>query len=64
MVDDIRRYRRDKEVNSQKYKKLTNQGIVEVKSSDIHVSDLIYVEKVNKGLEIVIYFRLIQKWMN
>ena len=45
-VDDFRRWRRDKEVNSQKYKKLTPQGIAEVSSSDIKVGDLIYIEKV------------------
>lgn len=52
-VDDFRRWRRDKEVNRQKYKKLTPQGITEVCSSEIKVSDLIYVEKV--GLKAGLY---------
>ena len=45
-IDDIRRWRRDKELNGKKYKKLTREGIVQVKSSDIKVGDLIIVEKV------------------
>ncbi|ELT89087.1 hypothetical protein CAPTEDRAFT_193806 [Capitella teleta] len=44
-VDDFMRYRRDKEVNSQKYRKLTKRGPVSIASSDIHVGDLIYVDK-------------------
>lgn len=46
-LDDIRRYKRDKEVNSQSYKKLTPRGETFVASSDIKVGDLIFVEKVN-----------------
>ena len=45
-VDDIRRLQRDREVNSQKYKKLTRQGLVSIASSRIVVGDLITVEKV------------------
>uniref|UniRef100_A0A8C6WY41 Phospholipid-transporting ATPase n=1 Tax=Neogobius melanostomus TaxID=47308 RepID=A0A8C6WY41_9GOBI len=45
-VDEVRRYRRDKEMNSQLYSKLTVRGKVQVKSSDIQVGDLIIVEKV------------------
>ncbi len=46
-VDEIRRYRRDREVNGQKYKKLTQQrGVVQVTSADLKVGDLIYIEKV------------------
>lgn len=44
-IDDFRRYQRDKEVNSQHYRKLTPTGIVQVPSSDIKVGDLIIVEK-------------------
>ena len=44
-VDDFLRYRRDKEVNSQKYRKLTKKGAVPIASSDIRVGDLIYVDK-------------------
>uniref|UniRef100_A0A8C6XBQ7 Phospholipid-transporting ATPase n=1 Tax=Naja naja TaxID=35670 RepID=A0A8C6XBQ7_NAJNA len=46
-VDEFRRYKRDKEMNSQLYSKLTVRGKVQVKSSDIQVGDLIIVEKVN-----------------
>uniref|UniRef100_A0A8B9HVU4 Phospholipid-transporting ATPase n=1 Tax=Astyanax mexicanus TaxID=7994 RepID=A0A8B9HVU4_ASTMX len=45
-VDEVRRYRRDKEMNSQLYSKLTVRGKIQVKSSDIQVGDLIIVEKV------------------
>ncbi len=45
-VDDIRRYRRDKEVNSQKFTKLTRRGPVKVPSSTIKVGDIVMVEKV------------------
>lgn len=44
--DDFIRFRRDREVNSQQYKKLTKKGIVSVPSSAIKVSDLIIIEKV------------------
>ncbi|XP_016407251.1 probable phospholipid-transporting ATPase IIB [Sinocyclocheilus rhinocerous] len=44
-VDEVRRCRRDKEMNSQLYSKLTVRGKVQVKSSDIQVGDLIIVEK-------------------
>jgi phospholipid-translocating ATPase len=45
-VDDWRRYRRDKEANSQVYRKLTRDGFVNVPSSDIQVGDLVVVDKV------------------
>uniref|UniRef100_A0A4W6E3C7 Phospholipid-transporting ATPase n=1 Tax=Lates calcarifer TaxID=8187 RepID=A0A4W6E3C7_LATCA len=44
-VDEVRRYQRDKEMNSQLYSKLTVRGKIQVKSSDIQVGDLIIVEK-------------------
>nr|KAG5712977.1 hypothetical protein BaRGS_021771 [Batillaria attramentaria] len=44
-LDDWRRYRRDKEANSQMYRKLTRDGFVKVPSSDIQVGDLIVVDK-------------------
>ncbi|XP_053570821.1 probable phospholipid-transporting ATPase IIB isoform X2 [Bombina bombina] len=44
-VDEYRRFKRDKEMNSQLYSKLTIRGKVQVKSSDIQVGDLIIVEK-------------------
>ena len=45
--DDIKRYRRDKELNSQLYKILTYDGIKMVPSSHLKVSDVIIIEKVN-----------------
>ena len=45
-IDDIRRYKRDKEVNSIKYIRTTRQGLEKIPSSDIHVGDIIIVEKV------------------
>uniref|UniRef100_A0A8C5H7Y7 Phospholipid-transporting ATPase n=1 Tax=Gouania willdenowi TaxID=441366 RepID=A0A8C5H7Y7_GOUWI len=48
-VDEVRRFRRDKEMNSQLYSKLTMRGKIQVKSSDIQVGDLIIVEKVNSA---------------
>uniref|UniRef100_A0A669C9D8 Phospholipid-transporting ATPase n=1 Tax=Oreochromis niloticus TaxID=8128 RepID=A0A669C9D8_ORENI len=45
-VDEVRRYQRDKEMNSQLYSKLTVRGKIQVKSSDIQVGDLIIVEKL------------------
>ncbi|XP_064640226.1 probable phospholipid-transporting ATPase IIB isoform X2 [Lineus longissimus] len=44
-VDDFRRFRRDREMNSTKYKKVTRTGVVIVPSSKIKVGDLIFVEK-------------------
>ncbi|KAA8586213.1 hypothetical protein FQN60_007782 [Etheostoma spectabile] len=46
-VDEVRRYQRDKEMNSQLYSKLTVRGKIQVKSSDIQVGDLIIVDKVH-----------------
>jgi phospholipid-translocating ATPase len=46
-VDDIKRYRRDKELNSQLYKILTDTGIKMVPSSHLKVSDVIIIEKVS-----------------
>ena len=34
-VDDFKRYQRDKEANSQKYKRITPQGLIDVSSSEI-----------------------------
>ncbi|XP_070194788.1 probable phospholipid-transporting ATPase IIB isoform X2 [Littorina saxatilis] len=44
-IDDWRRYRRDKEANSQMYRRLTRDGFNKVPSSDIQVGDLILVDK-------------------
>lgn len=45
-VDDIKRYLRDKELNSQLYKIMTLEGIKMVPSSALKVSDVIIIEKV------------------
>ncbi|KAL1115480.1 hypothetical protein AAG570_007510, partial [Ranatra chinensis] len=49
-VDDLRRHRRDQEVNSQRYKRLTRakDGTIiteSVPSSKLRVGDLVYIEK-------------------
>nr|XP_037283700.1 probable phospholipid-transporting ATPase IIA isoform X1 [Rhipicephalus microplus] len=44
-IDDCRRYARDREVNSQKFQKLSVNGVSAIPSSDIRVSDLIIIEK-------------------
>jgi phospholipid-translocating ATPase len=41
--DDYKRYKRDKEANSQMYEKLTLGGFVSIPSSDIQVGDLVRV---------------------
>ncbi|CAG7663738.1 unnamed protein product [Allacma fusca] len=45
LIDDIRRRQRDKEINNQKYHKITREGQLFVPSSKIKVGDLIMVEK-------------------
>jgi phospholipid-translocating ATPase len=45
-IDDFRRYQRDCEVNSQKYRRLMKNGLMElVPSSKLKVGDIIIVEK-------------------
>lgn len=45
-IDDFRRYQRDREVNSQKYRRLMKSGHLEmVPSSKLKVGDIIIVEK-------------------
>uniref|UniRef100_A0A4W6E7P3 Phospholipid-transporting ATPase n=1 Tax=Lates calcarifer TaxID=8187 RepID=A0A4W6E7P3_LATCA len=56
-VDEVRRYQRDKEMNSQLYSKLT----VRVKSSDIQVGDLIIVEKNQRIPADMIFLRTSEK---
>jgi len=45
-IDDFCRFLRDREINNQKYKKLTQTGVVNIESAKIKVGDLIIVEKV------------------
>ncbi len=42
--DDFKRFLRDKEANSRKYKRITHNGLKELPSSDIKVGHLIVVE--------------------
>ena len=44
-IDDIRRWQRDRQVNSEKYSKLTVNGRVEASSSQLRVGDVIEVGK-------------------
>ena len=44
-VDDIRRWKRDREINNQKYTKLTIRGQQQLASSKIKVGDLILIDK-------------------
>ncbi|KAK7898453.1 hypothetical protein WMY93_019306 [Mugilogobius chulae] len=60
-VDEVRRYQRDKEMNSQLYTKLTVRGKVQVKSSDIQVGDLIIVEKNQRIPADMIFLRTSEK---
>ncbi|XP_063042011.1 probable phospholipid-transporting ATPase IIB [Engraulis encrasicolus] len=60
-VDEVRRYRRDKEMNSQLYGKLTVRGKVQVKSSDIQVGDLIIVEKNQRIPADMVFLRTSEK---
>lgn len=43
--DDFKRYRRDKEANSQQYTKLTETGKINVPAEAIAVGDIIYIHK-------------------
>lgn len=45
LIDDFRRFQRDREVNGSKYTKLTPHGRVVVASSQLKVGDIVYVEK-------------------
>uniref|UniRef100_A0AAQ5YY84 Phospholipid-transporting ATPase n=1 Tax=Amphiprion ocellaris TaxID=80972 RepID=A0AAQ5YY84_AMPOC len=60
-VDEVRRYQRDKEMNSQLYSKLTVRGKIQVKSSDIQVGDLIIVEKNQRIPADMIFLRTSEK---
>ncbi|XP_022661121.1 probable phospholipid-transporting ATPase IIA isoform X2 [Varroa jacobsoni] len=60
-IDDHRRYRRDIEINSRKYKKLTTDGVVDVHSAHIKVSDLIIVEKNQTVPADMVFLRTTEK---
>ncbi len=40
-VDDFKRYQRDQEANGQKYKKITEKGIIDLTSAEIQVGDIL-----------------------
>jgi len=44
-IDDIRRWRRDREVNSARYSRLTERGWVGVRASELRVGDMVTVGK-------------------
>ncbi|GAA5811925.1 hypothetical protein MFLAVUS_005372 [Mucor flavus] len=44
-LDDYQRYKRDKEANSQLYRRLTSSGLQSIPSSKIRVGDLIHIMK-------------------
>ncbi|KAJ8333513.1 hypothetical protein SKAU_G00415210 [Synaphobranchus kaupii] len=60
-VDEVRRYRRDKEMNSQLYSKLTVQGKIQVRSCDIQIGDLIIVEKNQRIPADLVFLRTTEK---
>ncbi|KAG9479142.1 hypothetical protein GDO78_012683 [Eleutherodactylus coqui] len=60
-ADEYRRLKRDKEMNSQLYSKLTIRGKVQVKSSDIQVGDLIIVEKNQRIPADMVFLRTSEK---
>ncbi|KAL3097585.1 hypothetical protein niasHT_023385 [Heterodera trifolii] len=60
-VDDMVRLLRDREVNSEKYEKITLEGRVLIKSAEIHVGDLIIVEKDRRIPADVVLMRTTEK---
>eukprot|EP00794_Sanderia_malayensis_P019164 gene19164-21084_t len=59
--DDFKRFLRDREANSKKYRKLTKEGIKNVPSSDIEIADLIYVEKDERVPADMVFLRTTDK---
>jgi phospholipid-translocating ATPase len=47
-IDDFLRYKRDKETNNTKFKKLTIEGKTEIKSEDINIGDIIEIHQNEK----------------
>ncbi|XP_065828760.1 probable phospholipid-transporting ATPase IIB isoform X2 [Oscarella lobularis] len=43
--DDLKRFMRDKDLNGQVYKKLTQTGLIDVSSAELRLGDLIKIEK-------------------
>ncbi|KAK3086037.1 hypothetical protein FSP39_012460 [Pinctada imbricata] len=59
--DDFRRFRRDKEANSQKYRKLTRDGLIPIPSSNIKIGDLIVVDKNQRVPADMVFLRTTEK---
>lgn len=59
--DDIVRYLRDRELNSERYDRITADGRVEVESANIEVGDLIVVEKDRRVPADVVLVRTTEK---
>uniref|UniRef100_A0A914XVP2 Phospholipid-transporting ATPase n=3 Tax=Panagrolaimus TaxID=55784 RepID=A0A914XVP2_9BILA len=60
-VDDIVRFWRDREMNGEKYEKLTRNGFDEIESADIQVGDLIVIHKDKRIPADVVLFRTTEK---
>ena len=60
-LDDIVRYWRDREMNSEKYEKLTRNGFDEVESANIQVGDLIVIHKDKRIPADVVLLRTTEK---
>uniref|UniRef100_A0AC35FE80 P-type ATPase N-terminal domain-containing protein n=1 Tax=Panagrolaimus sp. PS1159 TaxID=55785 RepID=A0AC35FE80_9BILA len=60
-VDDIVRFWRDREMNSEKYEKLTRNGFDEIESANIQVGDLIVIHKDKRIPADVVLFRTTEK---
>ncbi|XP_065676053.1 probable phospholipid-transporting ATPase IIA [Hydra vulgaris] len=59
--DDIKRYLRDKEANSQQFKKITRTGVKLIASSNIQVGDLILIEKNQRVPADMVFLRTTDK---
>lgn len=59
--DDVKRFLRDKEANAQKYIKVTEKGTKVIASSEIHVGDLIIVEKNQRVPADMVFLRTTDK---
>ncbi|VDM23562.1 unnamed protein product, partial [Wuchereria bancrofti] len=60
-MDDFVRFLRDRELNSEKYEKLTSQGIDYISSSNIKVGDLLIIQKDKRVPADVVLLRTTEK---